>query len=231
VSPEQPDYLLRRPPMPTDPETLALFEHLAEAALRAGGGPIDYRLVAPRWQFLCHLADSREIVLHGSGNPDIELFEPRKSDDVNPFGDRKAVCAASDGLWPMYFAILDRERHPMTLVNSSMQFDLGEGRRSEPCYFFSITAAALARRPFRRGTIYLLPRRSFEQQPVLRAGDRDIHLSQWASLEAVRPLASLSVGPEDFPLLEATRGHDDAVTFARARADPAGFPWLDVEGG
>jgi hypothetical protein len=37
----------------------------------------------------------------------------------------------------------------------------------------------------------------------------------------------LSVGPEDFPLLDHIRGHDDESTFARARADPDGFPWVD----
>jgi hypothetical protein len=216
--------------MPDDRPTLAAFDALFEAA-RATGGAIDYRLAAPRWQFLCHLADTRDIVLHGSGNPAIAEFEPRKADDVNAFGDRKAVYAAGDGLWPMYFAILDRERFPMSLINSATRMELGEGRRSEPWYFFSISATALAQRPFRRGTVYLLPRTTFEQQAPIAFGGRTVRVPQWASLSPVRPLARLDVGPEDFPLLAQLRGHDDEVTFARARANPDGFPWLDAEAG
>ncbi len=212
--------------MPRDPATLAAFDALYDSAVE-NGGEIDYRLAAPKWQFLCHLADSRDVVLHGSGNPGIALFEPRKSDDVNPFGDRKAVYAAGDGLWPMYFAILDRDRYGMSLINSAMRLVAADGTRSEPWYFFSISAPALAQRPFRRGTIYLLPRETFEQQENLSFRDTQVWLPQWASLVPVRPLARLTVEPEDFPFLDAMRGHDDEVTFAKARANPDGFPWLD----
>jgi hypothetical protein len=213
--------------MPTDQATLAAFDALYSEAIQSNGAEIDYRLAAPRWQFLCYLADTRNIVLHGSGNPDISVFEPRKSNDVNPFGDRSAVYAASDGLWPLYFAILDRANYPMTLVNTSLRVELGNGMRSDPYYFFSITREALEKRPFRPGTIYLLPRDTFEQQPPEQYGEWEIYLPQWASLVPVTPLVKLRVGPEDFPFIDQIRGHDDKVTFARATADPAGFPWLD----
>jgi hypothetical protein len=49
-----------------------------------------------------------------------------------------------------------------------------------------------------------------------------------ASQLPVAPLAKLSVGPEDFPFLSQLRGHDGA-TFARARANPGGFPWLEKD--
>jgi hypothetical protein len=212
--------------MPVDEATLGAFDRLFDEA-SGRGGEIDYRLTAPRWQFLCHVADSRGVVLHGSGDPAIEMFEPRQSDDVNAFGDRKAVYAASDGIWPMYFAILDRDRYRMSLINSSARLDLGNGTRSAPYYFFSIAADALARRPYRRGTVYLLPRAGFEQQSVLHMGGLKLWPDQWASLEAVRPLARLSVGPEDFPFLAQMRGHDTEATFAQARANPDDFPWID----
>jgi hypothetical protein len=222
-----PAFLLPRPAMPGDAATLAGFERLYAAAIAAEGRELSYDLAAPKWQFLCYLADSRELLLHGSGDAGIERFEPRQSNDVNEFGDRKAVYAASDGLWPMYFAILDRVCYPMSLINSSMRFELGGGRRSEPYYFFSISRQALAQRPWRNGTIYLLPRAGFEAQPPQRYGEQEIHVPQWASREPVRPLARLSVGPEDFPLLGQIRGHDDETTFARARANPDGFPWVE----
>ena len=93
--------------MPADTATLRDFEALYKRVLTSGG-EVDYGLAAPRWQFLCFLADNKEVLLHGSGNPAISRFEPRKSDDVSEFGDRKAVYAAGDGIWPIYFAILDR---------------------------------------------------------------------------------------------------------------------------
>jgi hypothetical protein len=222
-----PSYFLPRPPMPTDAATLAAFDRLHAGIVAGRGGEIDYRLAAPRWQFLCHLADTKNIVLHGSDRADIAMFEPRKSNDVNEFGDRKAIYAASDGIWPLYFAILDRARYPMSLINSAMRLHLGDGGRSDPYYFFSISREALAQRPYHRGTIYILPRENFEQQASQRYRDWTMESTQWASPVPVAPLARLAVGPEDFPFLAQMRGHDDGPTFARARHDPDAFPWLD----
>jgi hypothetical protein len=212
--------------MPRDPAMIAAFEALWAEAARSGGDWIDYRLDTPKWQFLCHLADSDDVVLHGSGDPDIKLFEPRQPNDSTVFGNQKAVYAASDGLWPMYFAILDRQRYPMFLINSSMRLLDARGGRGDPFYFFSISDHALKQRPFRQGTIYILPRRSFMQQPRETHQGQSIEMAQWASLEAVQPLAKLAIGPEDFPLLDQLRGHDDAATMARIKADPDGFPWV-----
>jgi hypothetical protein len=39
-----------------------------------------------KWQFLCHLADHHAIALHGSGDPNIALFEPRQFNDLSAFG-------------------------------------------------------------------------------------------------------------------------------------------------
>ena len=222
-----PPYSLRRPPMPTDPATLAAFERLHATIAEGEGGEIAYDLAAPRWQFLCYLADTKNIVLHGSDNPNIAMFEPRQSDDVNEFGDRKAIYAASDGIWPMYFAILDRARYPMSLINSSVRVHLQDGSRSEPYYFFSIAREALAQKPYHRGTVYLLPRQGFEKQASQRYRDWTIDPAQWASPVPVAPLARLAVGPEDFPFLDRMRGHDTEATFARARQDPDAFPWVD----
>jgi hypothetical protein len=220
-----PSYFIPRPPMPLDAATRDAFDALHEEVERAGGAELRYDLGAPIWQFLCYLTDSKEVVLHGSGDPAIAEFEPRKSNDVDEFGDRKAVYAASDGLWPMYFAIIDRPRVPMSLLNGAFRIADDAGALSEMHYFFSITEAALAARAFRAGTIYVLPRETFERQPPLGGGR--VHTAQWASLEPVTPLARFTVAPEDFPLLGDIRGHDDEVTFARARARPDGFPWLD----
>lgn len=223
-----PGFLVPRPAMPTDAATLATFDALFDAAIAAGpGAPVDYRLAAPRWQFICHIADTREVLLHGSGNPAIARFEPRQPQDLTEFGNQRAVYAASDGLWPVFYAVLDRDSHPLSMNNTSVRLVGEDGAAGEPHYFFSISDKALVQAPWRRGTIYFLPRASFEQQPPATFGGQRILVPQWASAEPVAPLARIEVGPEDFPLLAAVRGHDDATMFARARENPDGFPWVD----
>ena len=63
-----PSYYLPRPPMELTPATLAAFERLYDEAVRPGHGEaLDYTLDAPKWQFLCWLCDTQEVLLHGSG--------------------------------------------------------------------------------------------------------------------------------------------------------------------
>jgi hypothetical protein len=225
-----PDYWLRRPAPEPGQATRAAFDDLLRAATAQGvRSPIDYRLSAPLWQFLCYAADDGRFVLHGSGDPDIEVFEPRPSDDIDEFGARTAVYAASDGLWPMYFAIVNR---PVVhaLLNACFRHapaDDPDAPWSDPYYFFSVNAEAFETQPFRTGTVYLLPADGFEPQPVQVRDDRRITIGQLANPDPVRPLAKVTVRPADFPFLDQIRGHDTGVIVARATADPNGFPWLD----
>jgi len=221
---ELPDYWMPRPGPAPDAATRAEFDRLLDGSLLAGPDDfIDYRLATPKWQFLCHAADRGGFVLHGTGNADITVFEPRQSNDVGEFGNRSAVYAASDGLWPMYFAILDRDRYDIGLVNACIRIT----GMQESYYYFSITASVLQQQPWRTGVVYLLPGDSFEMQPAITLDGREIRIAQAASSVPVRPVAKLSVGPEDFPFLDAIRGHDNDEVLARAAADPDGFPWSD----
>jgi hypothetical protein len=222
-----PRWFAPRPASRPDPETVAAFEQLFAAILQSGGGSlIDYTLPAPKWQFLCHVSDHKEIVLHGSGQPDILEFQPRQSNDAAEFGNRRAVYAASDGIWPIYFAVMDRDNGVTSLVNSCARLVHSDGSRSEPYYFFSINADALSRRPWRDGTIYLLPRSTFEPQPPQSYRGLQLEIAQWASAVPVPTLARLPVEPEDFPFLAQIYGHDPRVVKERAARDPDGFPWL-----
>ena len=224
-----PAYWLPRPASRPDSETRASFDRLLDQALDRGPDqPIDYRLDAPKWQFLCHAADRADVVLHGSGDSDIEQFEPRQPADTLDFSNQRAVFAASDGIWPMYYAILDRERHPaMMLCNSCIRIASGTGLLGDPYYFFSISRPALEQQPWRVGTVYLLPADSFEAQPLIKSEDAWIQVAQAASPVPVRPAAKLSVHPSDFPFLRQIHGHDDDLLNARIAAAPDGFPWFD----
>lgn len=222
-----PGYWLRRPEPVASAATEAQFDNLLAEALEHGpASPLPYRLKAPTWQFLCHVADRADIVLHGSAEPDIEIFEPRKAEDHLEFGDRLAIYAATDGIWPMFYAILDRAQHSISLCNACIRSFDPAGSAAESRYFFSITASALAHRPWRTGTVYLLPSHTFRDQPALEVDGRRIAPAQAASEVPVRPLAKVRVHPEDFPFLDQIRGHDEEVLAARAAAEPDGFPWL-----
>lgn len=220
-----PDYWLKRPSPAGDESAQRAFAELLAATLRMGGCPtIDYTLPWPKWQFLCHVADQHAIALHGSGAPDIALFEPRQSNDLNEFGNQKAVYAAADGLWAMFFAVVDRAR-VMSITNACIRLETESGAVHGPLYVFSVSQSALASQPWRTGTVYLLPRTTFMTQQPIPFGSSTVHIAQLASFEAVQPLAKLTVAPEDFPFLRQIRGHDDQRLQEYATALQTGAPW------
>lgn len=193
------------------------FETLyREAVAPADGREIDYALPHPKWQFLQWLVEARDIILHGSNEMEIDDFKPdRRGFDANPHGNHRAIYATNDGIWPMFFAVLDKPNYQGSMRNGvwwadangeEVDFDalhLPEGARK--WYWFSLNQDELPNRPWREGMIYILPRRTFEQ---LRVGSGRL-VAEWASFEPVKPLAKLRVGPADFPFVDQVRGHDD----------------------
>lgn len=223
-----PSYWLPAPAAPGDADDVDAFERLWASVRAQPGVPlIDYRLRAPKWRFLNYLAARRSLALHGSGNFEIARFEPRQPVDISSFGGQRAVYAAADAIWAMFFAIVDRERYPMSLLNAAIEAVDSEAQTSAPFYIFSISRAALAQRPWRTGVAYLLPRASFVAQPPAIFGALEIRPAQLASLAPVVPLARLAVAPEDFPFLAQIRGHDDARLHEYATAMDSGAPWPD----
>jgi hypothetical protein len=99
----------------------------------------------------------------------------------------------------------------MSLTNACIPIVPPTGQPSEPFYFFSISQSALVYRPGRTGTVYILPRTSFEPQPPIPEADSAVHVMQWASPMLVAPLAKLGVIHADFSLLDQIRGHDDQI--------------------
>lgn len=220
-----PDYWLTRPGVNLDESTQIAFDELLNSNLGIGGCPtMDFTSLWPKWQFLCYIADHHDIALHGSGDPDITLFEPRQANDLSEFGNQKAVYAASDGLWAMFFAIVDRSR-VMSVTNACVRLADETGTLHGPYYVFSVSQSALASQPWRTGLVYLLPRGTFAAQPPLGFGSSEVHIAQLASLEPVQPLAKLTVTPEDFPFLRQIRGHDDERLQEYATALQTGAPW------
>jgi hypothetical protein len=220
-----PDYWLPRPGADPTEEMRHAFDALLTTTLSTDRCPtIEYKLPWPKWQFLCYVADQHAIALHGSGDPDISLFEPRQSQDINEFGNRKAIYAAADGLWPMFFAVVDRPRI-MSITNACVRITDQGGALHGPYYVFSVSQAALPHQPWRTGTIYLLPRAPFELQESFPFGPYQVQVAQLAAFEPLQPLAKLAVTPADFPFLTAIRGHDDARIQEYATALQTGAAW------
>ena len=220
-----PDYWLKRPGEDFDKKSQLAFADLLNATLSVGGCPtIHFTLPWPKWQFLCYVADHHDIALHGSGDPHIDLFEPRQSSDINDFGNQKAVYAASDGLWAMFFAIVDRDR-VTSISNACIRLEEDTGVVHGPLYVFSVSQSALASQPWRTGSVYLLPRKPFTTQPPMAFGSSKVHIPQLASPVPVQPLAKLTVTPEDFPFLLQIRGHDDQRLREYSTALQTGAPW------
>jgi hypothetical protein len=220
-----PDYWLTRPNVTLDAAARLAFDALYHTALNTEGcSTIQFTLPWPKWQFLCYLADQHEVALHGSGNANIDLFEPRQSNDVGEFGNQQAVYAAADGIWPMFFAIVDRERAG-SVANACIRLEDETGHVEGPFYVFSISESALPTQPWRTGTVYLLPRTSFIAQPAMALGSTQVHIAQLASLVPVQPIAKLTVTPADFPFLAQIRGHDDTRLQEYAAAMQTGAPW------
>lgn len=221
-----PDYWITRPRAEIDPATRTGFDRLLTSVFEAGdSSSIPYDLPAPKWQFVCYAAERYDLAWHGSGEPAIALFEPRQANDLNDFGSQKAVYAASDPLWAMFFAIVDRDRFPLSVTNASIRLADEAGQVHGPFYVFSVSQQWLPQQPWRTGTLYLLPRETFEAQPLLPFGPYQVHIAQLASRVPVKPLARLTIAPTDFPFLQQIRGHDDQRLPEYAAALQSGAPW------
>ncbi len=217
-------FLLPQPSFDLTPEKRAAFEALAGST--PPGGFVDYQLNYPKWQFLSYLCSSRDLVLHGSQNVDIVDVEPRKAIDVKAFSNQEAIYATTDGIWVIFFAIVDRQRFsPLSLFNSCLEIRISPAQVMGPLYFFSITHSALIQNPWCEGLVYILPRENFQQEPAQQMLGAEIVFPHWISAKPASPAARLKVSPQDFPFLVQVHGHDDEKLAELARADPNGFPW------
>jgi hypothetical protein len=221
-----PDYWVERPSFRAGRATEAAVDGFLERAHRSDDlldvdAFLRERPRVVRWQFLCSLAARRRIAFHGTGDPQIELFEPREPVDFAPFGRQRAVFATSDPIWAMFYAIVDRRQ--VTLNNGCLVLD----DTGEAYYYFSVSRQELARRPWRTGNLYLLPADTFVEQPGDLYAGRPARVPQLASPVAVTPFAHLRVAPRSFPFLDRIRGHDDERLADYARAVMAAAPWPD----
>jgi hypothetical protein len=177
----------------------AAFERLVRAVDEARGSEIDYDAAAPKHAFFRYLLEHRPVLLHGTGDPTIERFDPRRQTDYDNEW-TNAVFATDDPIWPIFFAVVNRPV-ARSLINACSR------RYGESHYYFSIGTDPTRRDAWRSGWIYVVPRQTFRLHP---SGP------EWLSPTAVRPLARLRVDPSDFPFLGDVTQHTLGEPVGRA---------------
>lgn len=200
---------LLAPEIEMTPEKETAFSGLLENILKKADGEwINYDLPYPKYEFIHYVITRNMVIFHGSNRDDIETFAPvRKSyelRDETGRGNLQAVYGTHDGLWSMFFAIVDRPNLRGSIRNGVMYFHNQAGK-TLAMYNFSINQDQLPEKPWRKGTLYFLPRETFVRLKMTE----NSFANEWASEQEVKPLAKLSLEPEDFPFLDRIGGHDD----------------------
>lgn len=176
------------PPIVKDRARHDAFEELIDAA-RAGTGTLDAAASPyPLHELLTHLVVERGLLLHGSNDATLEVLEPRPARDWDT--ELQAVVACDDGIWPIFYAVIARERSGGVFTAC---LHVGRPPRLRRLYTFATGSDPADPASWTRGAVYALPRSGFD-----REWGREL-----VSGQAVRPLLRILVGPEDFPLRHA----------------------------
>jgi hypothetical protein len=204
---DPPGYGLAAPDVAPDADRDARFASLARHM--ADGAELDWSLPYPKHEFVRWLGSLDRFIFHGSNKTTIDEFLPVRTSmelyDLGQRGNLGATYGTHDGLWAMFFAVVDRSKIQGSIRNGVTTFAAPDGRTVDR-YQFSIDARALPDRPFTTGALYVLPRDTFRRLPMWPDGPAS---NEWASVEPVRPLGRLAIAPDDFPFLEAIGAHDD----------------------
>ena len=200
---------LLAPDLELTAEKEAAFKSLFQNLLaKNDGGWVDYDLPYPKYEFIQYLNTQDAVIFHGSNNSGIETFSPVRTSmelfDKSGRGNLQAVYGTHDGLWSMFFAIVNRKQLRGSIRNGVMNFHNRAGETLS-VYNFSINQDQLAEQPWCAGALYLLPRGTFVRTKL----SEETYSNEWVSEEAVKPIAKLALQPKDFPFLKQIGGHDD----------------------
>ena len=183
-------------------------ELLSQIEARPDGRILNADLPTPPATFVQWLMGRDAVIFHGSNATDIEEFQPVRASmelqDTGGRGNLGAVYGTHDGLWSLFFSVVDRQRLRGSIRNGVTRY--GPTGRSIDLYHFSLHHECLDEAPFATGALYLLPRERFERLTFFPGGPVS---NEWACHEPVKPLARLMIDPEDFPFLAEIGGHDD----------------------
>jgi len=192
------------PPLELDEARRRAFDAIIrEQFIHGPAREIEYSVPYPKHEFFCYLVRERGYLIHGSTSPNLSSLVPREQADWK--GEQvNAIFAASDGVWPIFFAILHPQLAGCSIRNGCFVVDRGEGEPQceDRFYFFSLDHASLATVRWDPGTVYIVPRDSFRPN-----GQRPVYFDEWVSEERVPVAARVRVTRDDFPFRDDISGH------------------------
>ncbi len=194
---------LQAPVSVVTPQRQAAFETLfAEMCAKGISGKTIYLCEYPKHEFLSFILRQKDVLLHGSQQPDLEVLLPKEQTDCSG-RNRLAVFASGDGIWPIFFAIVNRTGYRGSFRNGCFVID-GKSTWQKRFYFFSLNAQYCGSDIWQEGTLYILPKAGFTptDQGLVR-------FDEWCNPRPVVPLAKMSVSAQDFPFLRNVTWHDE----------------------
>ena len=174
----------------------AEFDEILE---KGRSGVIDYRLDVPKHEFLSYLIHESGYLLHGTASAHLDEVRPMLATDYDA-RTLEAVFATSDGIWPLFFATLDRGRAG-SLWNGCYQ--VRRGTVLHRYYFFFTEADPRDEAVWRDGAIYVLPREPFARTWIP---------NEWVSRQPIRAVAKIAVSPSDFPFKHRVKRFDATLS-------------------
>jgi hypothetical protein len=170
---------------PTDAQREAVDVLVSRA--RAEGGVIDASSTGfPAHELLTHLVVQHDLLLHGSNNTELDVLEPHPARD---FGTHvEVVAAADDGIWPLFYAVVARQRVDGVFTACT---HLGRLPKLRRFYMFRVFGAdPHDETTWTHGAVYAVPRAGFWREWG----------NEWLRSTEVTPVLRVLVGPSDFPL-------------------------------
>lgn len=174
---------------PTFAPTAAQREEMDALVIRAraDGSVIDASSTGfPAHDLLTHLVMQHGLLLHGSNNTELDIIKPRPARD---FGTHvEAVVAADDGIWPLFYAVVARERVEGVFTAC---MHLGRPPSLRHFYIFRVYGAHPHEgATWTHGAVYAVPRDGFRREWG----------NEWIRSTEVTPVLRVLVRPSDFPL-------------------------------
>jgi hypothetical protein len=170
---------------PTDAQREEMDALVANA--RAAGGVVDPSSIAvPAHELLTHLVEQHGLLLHGTNHRGLDVLGPRPARDFGTSVD--VVVAADDGIWPLFYAVVARERVDGVFTAC---LHLSRRRSRRRFYMFRVFGADPNEdTTWTDGAVYAVPRDGFRREWG----------NEWLRSTEVTPVLRVLVRPSDFPL-------------------------------
>jgi hypothetical protein len=174
-----------------DPEQLRTFEALIASAQSRDGFVDVARSPYPVYEFLTYLVDHHGLLLHGSNHSTLTVLEPQPAHDLDTV--LLAVVACDDGIWPLFYAVVARDRVDRVVTACT---HIGHGSRRRRFYVAALYGDPEAPATWTDGVVYALPRTGFRREWG----------NEWVTSESVQPRLRIPVQPTDYPLRHTVVG-------------------------